>query len=60
MYVNHDEPYVLVMVAHISAPATRNGSPAPAFLLSRAADHFSFTPDRRLLGRLCFQKKEQQ
>jgi hypothetical protein len=37
MYVDHDEPYVWMMVANINAPATRNGSLLRAFLLSRAA-----------------------
>jgi heme-degrading monooxygenase HmoA len=37
MYVDHDEPYVWMLMADINAPATRNGSPAHAFLLSRAA-----------------------
>jgi len=37
MYVDHDEPYVWMKVAKISAPESRNGSPARAFLLSIAA-----------------------
>ena len=31
--VDHDEPYVWMVVAKISAAASRNGSPARAFLL---------------------------